>query len=174
MVEIQIQRRLFCQDTWTRGNFVYKHCYFNLFSSNRSFSQSLVKYKLVAETENSFSFFRHAYSKLSSRWIIKTGQVRILSSGVDELFNLGELSAPRRRKIWYSSAQAACNFQDYRLWHCFLRGSYWSLAVGDELPYSLLKANICKVTRAPQAAEKLARIIKINSSVLYLRAPSQL
>jgi len=46
--------------------------------------------------------------------------------------------------------------------------------MGNELLYSLLRANICKVIRDPQAAEKLVRIIKINSYVLYRRAPLRL
>lgn len=46
--------------------------------------------------------------------------------------------------------------------------------MGNECLYSLLRTNTFKVITAPQTAEKLVRIIKINSSVFYLKAPLEL
>lgn len=149
MVEIQIQRRPFCQDTQTRGKSVYKHFYFNLFHPTCHFLSFWSNINLLQRLKTLPGFSGVLTLKEKVRWIcFRTGQIRILSLGVDELFNLGEPSALRIRKLWYSSVQPASSFQDYRRWHYFLQGSYWNLAMGNELLYLLLRAKMCKLPRA--------------------------
>lgn len=169
MVEIYIQRRLFCQDIWTKAKFVYEHCYFNLFHPIVHFLRFWANVNLMQKLKVLSVFSGMHTLKERGRWNFKTPS----KSGF--CFQTWcEPSALRRRKLRYSSVQPACSFQDYRLQHCFLQGTCWNFTVGNESLYSLLRTNTSKVITAPQAAEKLVRIIKINSSIFYLKVPLEL
>lgn len=132
------------------GSLFYKHLSFNLFHPIGHFPSFWPNLNLLQRLKTLSGFSGVLTLKERGRWIcfkilVKSGFCLQGWMNFSTWMNQVHLEEENYDN---SSVQLASSFQNYRLWHCFLQGSCWSLEMGNELPHLLLRANVRKVPRA--------------------------